>query len=151
MNRNLWEQGRDYLGWIVSAALAATGYAIRRHRQGTDNGGTLRERWTGSWLSRRLAAERTLATCQEERRGDQASFARQLASREAEIAYLSNRLEKLIAAGDRVLSEADRASAHGSLPLPNAPTPSPNSSASSPATSRTSRAKRPRSTKDRSP
>lgn len=146
---SLFDQTRDYLGWIVSAALAIAGYAVRRHRRGGNGSASLRERWTGSWLARRLAAERALAVCQEERRGDQASFTRQLASREAEIAYLSARLDNLIAAGDRVLREAGHASAHGSLPLPSVPTRSPTSSASSRATSRNSRARRPTSTKDR--
>ena len=137
----------------MSLGSAAAGLFAARKRKG---GEPLRDRIAGSWIGRRLAVERALARCQQELADDRESFARQLAGRDEEIAYLMAKATRLVEEGRRNVRETDHVSAHlsavSAVNSTNSPTNSPPAapaSPKSPANSPRSPAKTPRSTKDR--
>lgn len=122
--------------WLVAPGGLLAGLAawLVRRRRPTAPG-------SGSWISRRLAVERSLLRCQQERADDQSSFSRQLTGRDQEIAYLMAKLSRLTATAAEVIQASDAASANPSGPSGSGPTPSPTSSPPSPATSPPSPAK----------
>ena len=112
-----------------------------------------RRRLSGSWIGRRLAAERALGTCQQDLIDLEASFARQestllreiagrdreVASRDREIAvrdrevdYLMRALERLTSSATEVIEVHDAGLLRTSANSPSAPSPSPAPSPTSP-------------------
>lgn len=123
-----WE---SWLKWLIGPTGALTlivGWLLRR-RHGS-----------GSWIGRRLNAEKDLIACLEEATNREARFARQevsaqreLEARDREIGYLMAALERLSASAEQVIETHDAASLATSAPSPSAPSPSPAPSPTSPA------------------
>lgn len=79
----------DLWAWLLAPTglLAALAAWLLRRRSGS-----------GSWIGRRLAAEKNLATCEQEVRSQAASFARQVAALTQEIAQRERQAANLAAA-----------------------------------------------------
>lgn len=124
--------------WLLgpTGLLAAVATWLFRRRHGS-----------GSWIGRRLNAEKDLVSCQQEMRDQQASFDRQeatllreiagrdreIATRDREIAYLMAATERLSRSAEQVIETHDAGLLQISAPSPNAPSPSPTPSPTSPA------------------